>query len=111
MVNAKVLIPSKYASNTAVAEYTAPTGKSTIIDKFTAMNTDAGTVTLTAYIVPAGGTASDANLIIKDKSLATGSTTEFTDIKNHILGPGEALAFKGSVADKIVVRVSGREVS
>lgn len=109
-VSAKNLIASKYASNADHTEYTA-TSVRTIIDKFTATNTDAGAVTISINIVPSGGSVGGSNLIIQAKSLAAGATYDFTEMQNQILNTGDFISCVASVASKMVIRGSGREIT
>lgn len=110
-VTAKALIDSKFAANAATTEYTAPTSTRTIVDKFTATNTDTGAQTITIYLVPNGGTASASNTVIQAKSLSSGSTYDFTELKNQIFNTGDFIAVSASIASKVVIRASGREVT
>lgn len=110
-VIAKPLINSKFASDSAESEYEAPSNTRTIVDKFTATNTHASAVTLTVYIVPSGGSAGASNTIIKAQSLAASETADLTELKNQILDAADTIDVVASVADKIVIRASGREIS
>lgn len=110
-VEAKTLIPSKYAADSASGEYTVPAGKRTIIDKFTATNTDSGAVTVTVHLVPDGGSTGNSNMIIKAKSVAAGATEDLTALQNQILSAGDAIVVLAGSASKMVIRASGREVT
>lgn len=110
-VTAKALIEAKYAATSATTEYTAPVSTRTIIDKFTATNTDASAVTLTVYLVPSGGTAGGSNIIISAKSIATGVTSDLTELQNQILNAGDFISVLASTGSKMVIRASGREVA
>ena len=67
-VTVRVLIPAKIAEATQATQYTA-VGVNTIIDKFTATNYSASAATISVNLVTAAGTAGDANLITKTKTL------------------------------------------
>lgn len=110
-VQAQVLIQAQYASITANLEYTCPAGKRAIIDKFTATNQDAGAIALTIYIVPNGQSATDSNKIIKAVSIAAGATLNISEMQNQILATGDAISVFCTVADKLTIRASGREIS
>ena len=109
-VTAKTLLGSKQAENVTTMQYTAA-GVRTIIDKFTATNTSAAVAALTIYLVPAAGTAGDANTIVKTKSLAANETYTFPEIVGHILEVGTFISTLASAATAITIRASGREVS
>lgn len=92
--------------------YTVPsTIEGTIIDKFTVTNPTGGAVAITVYLVPNGGTAGNDNKIISAESISAAACRNFTELQNHILGPGFSIqAFAGSV-DSLTVIGSGREVT
>lgn len=110
-VTAKCLIEAKYAANSVTTEYTAPVSTHTIIDKFTATNTDSATRTISVHIVPSGGTAGSDNLITSALSITAGASVDLPEMKNQILNAGDFIAVLASVASKVVFRASGREVT
>lgn len=109
IVTAKNLINSKFAS-TGATEYTASDVR-TIIDKFTAFNSDVGALTISIYIVPSLATFGDSNAIMKVYSIAAGVTKDFTELQLQILEAGDSIYVVASVGAKISIRCSGREVS
>ena len=110
-VTPKPLINSKFASNSNTTEYTTPSNTRTIIDKFTATNTDSGAVTLSVHIVESGASVGDSKLVIKTHSIAAGATKDFSELQNHILAPGDFISCVASVASKVVIRACGREAT
>lgn len=107
----KTLISSKYASDSLNTEYTVPSGKKAIVDKFTATNTDASARTISIHLVPNGGAASAANLITSALSIPAGESVDLPEVKNHVLESGDFVSAIASVASKVVIRASGREVT
>jgi hypothetical protein len=110
-VNSKNIIPAKDAEIAQTTQYTAGTGVTCIIDKFTATNYTAGAVTLSVNLVPVSGTAGNANLIVKTKSLAAGECYTFPEIVGHVLGPGGFISTIAGAATSVNIRASGREIS
>jgi hypothetical protein len=111
-VTAKVL-PStgaQFAANSLTSFYTVPEGTTTIIDKFTAANSDSGSQTLNINIVPSGQSNSDSNSIIRASSMAAGATLDVTAMQNQILAAGDQVFVGASVASKVAIRMSGREI-
>lgn len=106
---AKCLSQAHFASTTDNTEYTAPVSTRTIVDKFTATNTDSATQTLTVNIVGTGSSLGASN-VIATLSLAAGATVDLTQIQNQILNAGDLVSCKASVGNKIVIRMSGREI-
>lgn len=109
-VTAKVLIPAKIAENSQTTQYTA-TGVTTIIDKFTATNYSATTVTLSVNLVTSGDTAGNQNLVTKTKSLQAGETHTFPEIVGQILAPSGFISTIAGAATSINIRASGREIT
>lgn len=110
-VTAKALINAKYASSGGTVEYTAPLNTRTIIDKFTATNTDGSARTITVNVVPSGSAAGGSNTLTSAFSIAAGAAVELTELKNHILSTGDFLSVFASIASKVVIRASGREIT
>jgi VCBS repeat-containing protein len=110
-VTAKALVEAKFAANTNTTEYTAPSSAKTIIDKFTVTNTDSSARTVSIHIVASGGSVGDQYLIVKDKSLTAGESATVSEMQNQILNTGDFISVVASVASKVVIRVSGREVT
>lgn len=110
-VTAKPLIEAQYAASSATTHYTVPTNTKTIIDKFTVVNTDSSARTLTVYFVPNGESVGAEYTVCNAESVSnTAHALEITELKGHILNSGDVIAVLGSVADKLVIRCSGREV-
>lgn len=110
-VTAKTLIQSKQASNSATTEYTAPTSTKAVIHRFTATNTTAGAITLTIHIVPSGSAVGASNMVLSALSIAANTTTDITQIQDHVLDAGDSIAVLASAATSITIRCSGREIA
>jgi hypothetical protein len=108
-VTPKALVNSQLLTASATALYTAPADTHTIIDKFTATNSDGSSRTVTVYIVPTGSAVGTATLITSVASIATNDTYDASELKNQILNPGDAIYVLASVAGVVCVRASGRE--
>jgi hypothetical protein len=109
-VTVKVLIPAKIAEATQATQYTA-VGVNTIIDKFTATNYSASAATISVNLVTAAGTAGDANLITKTKTLQPAEVYTFPELVGQVLSPGAFISTIAGTATSINIRASGREVS
>lgn len=110
-ITAKALIQAHYAANSDTTEYTTPANTKTIIDKFTATNNDSSARTINIHIIPNGQSVAGDYLVINAYSIAANSTKDFSELQNQILNAGEFISVAASVADKVVIRSSGREVS
>jgi len=109
-VTAKNLVPAKTVEATQTTQYTA-NGVTTIIDKFTATNYSGSSATISVNLVTATDTASNNNLIVKNKSLAASETYIFPELVGQILPSGGFISTIAGTASAINMRVSGREVS
>jgi len=106
----KALIPSKTAEAAQTTQYTS-SGVYTIIDKFTAVNYSASAADISVNLVTVAGSAADANVITKSKTLQANEAYTFPEIVGHILTPGSFISTLAGTADSISLRASGREVT
>ena len=109
-VTVKVLIPAKIAEASQTTQYTA-NGVTTIIDKFTATNYSASAATISVNLVTVSGSAGDANLITKTKTLQPAEVYTFPEIVGQVLAPSGFISTLAGTATAINIRASGREVS
>lgn len=109
---AKVLVSQQYVENTLTSKYSSPSaGKGTWIDKATFTNVSGATATLTINIVPAAGSASDANKVISARSLSAGETVSLPDLAGRFIGAGESIHWQASASTAINGAINGREVT
>jgi hypothetical protein len=109
-VTVKVLVPAKTAENSQTTQYTA-SGVTAIIDKFTATNYTGTAATISVNLVTLAGSASNDNLIVKEKTLQPSETYTFPEIVGQVLAAGGFISTIAGTASAINIRVSGREVS
>jgi len=109
-VTVKVLVPAKTAENSQTTQYTA-SGVTAIIDKFTATNYTGTAATISVNLVTLAGSASNDNLIVKEKTLQPSETYTFPEIVGQVLASGGFISTIAGTASAINIRVSGREVS
>jgi hypothetical protein len=109
-VTAKNLVPAKTVEATQTTQYIA-NGVTTIIDKFTATNYSGSSATISVNLITATGTASNDNLIVKQRTLAASETYIFPELVGQILPSGGFISTIAGTASAINMRVSGREVS
>lgn len=109
-VTSKAIVPAKTVEATQTTQYTA-VGVVTIIDKFTATNYSGSTATISVNIVTSSGSAGNANLITKTKSLVPGEVYTFPEIVGQVLNAGDFISTIAGTGSAINMRVSGREIS
>lgn len=109
-VTPKVLIQPKQAEAVQTTQYTATAVKA-IIDKFTVTNTSANNVTLSVNLVPSGGAASAANLVMDARTIAPDETYTCPELVGHVLEAGQFISTLASAATSLTIRCSGREIT
>jgi hypothetical protein len=109
-VTVRVLIPAKIAENSQTTQYTA-NGVTTIIDKFTATNYGAAAATISVNLVTVAGSAGDANLIVKTKTLQPTETYTFPELVGAALVAGGFISTLAGTATSINIRANGREIT
>lgn len=109
-VIAKPLITAQDAPNAQTTLYTAPAGTRAILDKCTAYNHTGAPADLSVNLVPNGGAAAAANLVVK-VTIAAGTSHTCPEVVGHTLETGGFISILSSVATALCLRVSGREVS
>ncbi len=110
MVTIKNIIPRKQASATQTDQYTANNCKC-IIDKFTVTNTSVANVTFSVNLVASGGTAGDANLVLKAKTVVPNETYTCPELVGQVLEAGGTISTIAGAATSLTISASGREVT
>ena len=87
-------IVSSKLTNAAATYYTSLVNARTIIQNATLCNTTVGSVTVTVYLVPAGGTAGTANEIFT-RSIATLATDRCPELVGKVLNENGSLQAVG----------------
>lgn len=110
-VVAQCLVESQYGSITATLVYTTPASTHTIIDKFTAQNSDGGgTHTVTVWLVPSAGSTGNSNLLLNAVSIAASAVLDSAVMQNQILNPGDSIYVQIDAGNVVSIRCSGRQV-
>ena len=110
-VYVRVLIPAKIAVASDTTQYTAPTGVTTIIDKFTATNYDTVVRSITVNLVTSGDTVGNQNKIVVSRVLQPNESYTFPELVGQVLAPGGFISTIASNATGLNIRASGREVT
>ena len=104
------IIPAKTAESTQTTQYTS-TGVTTVIDKFTATNYTASPATISVNLVTSAGSAGNANLITKTKTLLASEVYTFPELVGQVLNSGDFISTIAGTASAINIRASGRVIS
>ncbi len=109
-VTNKRIIAGSQLTTSAATYYTAPSSTKCIIKRLTFTNTTAGAVTVTVYLIPFAGSASDSNTISHTHSVAANETWICSEAEGQVieqLGFIQALASAGT---SITIMASGVEI-
>jgi hypothetical protein len=104
------IIPRKQAENVQTGQYIANNVK-TIIDKFTATNTSANNVVFSCNLIPLGGSASDANLVLDTKTINPGETYLCPELIGQVLERDGIISTLCDTVTALTISASGREIS
>lgn len=109
-VTPKVLASSQLAAGDNTV-YTVGASKAAKLSKLVLANVSAAAVTVSASIVPSGGTVDGTHKIVSAYSLAAGDGMVITEAENIWLGAGDYISVNASAATAINVLASGLEFS
>lgn len=87
--------------------YTCPANTRVRILAATATNDTTVAKYFSAHLVPFGGSVSDANIIINQKSLGSRESYHCPELVGHILDPGDIASSIAEAADQITLHISG----
>lgn len=113
-VNVKRLVSPGYLATTAATAYTVLPNKVAKDLELHFVNTDTtNTIGVTVYLVPTGGTAGATNTFLSESGagaflLSPGEARPWGT--EQALTAGDFVAWKASVASKVVAHLSGKEV-
>lgn len=105
----KILGQSKPANTSVATLYTVPAGTETVVSTLTATTITSTSSVIDIYVVPAAGSASDANAVVFGVSLAGSSVQAFS--LGLTLGAGASLQVKTGTGNLVTFQAFGQEVS
>ncbi len=103
------LFDGKFAENAQTTQYTSSAVK-TIVDKFTVTNVTGVAATFALNLVPSGGAAGSANLLIT-RTIQPSETYLCPEIVGHTLDAGDFISTLAGTASALAIAASGRTVS
>lgn len=110
-VRAIPIVRNVQLTNAAAVQFTAPNNSTTIIKRAVFTNTSAGARTITAHVVPSGGSVSNATMLINGQALAippgAGSSYVAPELAGVVLLPGDTLQCFADVAANVTLSVNG----
>lgn len=110
-----VMVPPKYVEDAQTVQYTVIVSQSStvvdIIDAITVTNVGSVASEFSCNLVPSGGAAAVSNLIINTRRIEPGETYLCPELVGQALNEGDFVSTLASVANTLVIRVSGREIT
>lgn len=106
-IKAIPLVQGVQLGTSAAAQYTCPANSIVIIRHAVFVNTTSGAITVTAYIVPQGGSVGDPTTILKAFSIAADTAYVSPELANIVLGPNDTLQCLASAGSSISLTASG----
>lgn len=103
-----VSVDGAQIANSATTYYTA-TNLQARIDACTLINTTAGAITVTIYIVPSGGTAAATNTALSSYSIAAGETFVVAGVIGQWIESGGTFQAVASAATSVTLLLSVME--
>lgn len=100
------IIEGQFLSGAAALLYVSPTGVYSQIVKLSCVNSDSASHVVTIYLVPAGGTAGNANVVTNAQPILPKQTFNSPNEYAHVLNPGDAIWGFADVAGKVNIRAS-----
>lgn len=91
----------------AATQYTVPALQKTIVRHAVFANTTAGAITITAHMVPSGGTLSGATQVIPGVSVAANTAYTSPEFSGLVMNSGDTIQAFASSAGAISVNISG----
>jgi hypothetical protein len=98
------------AVNAAETLYTVPASTKTIIKDINCMNNSATAATISIWLVPNGGSASDENCLIKNFNVPAADLLHWSGFQ-VLATAGDTIRATAGTADKITVIISGAELT
>ena len=105
------LVPSSQVTNVQTTLYEVAALTTAVIDKATVTNTTALNATFSVNLVPSGGTAGDANLIIDTRTIGAGDTYECPELIGQVLDAEGAISTISGTTLALTLKISGREIT
>lgn len=101
------MVQSLQLPNSIAAQYTCPAASAVIVRHVVFNNTTAGAVTVTAEVVPNGGSAGAAAQIMSAVSIAANTPYVSPEFSGIVLNAGDTIQCFASAATSISMNASG----
>lgn len=104
------LVAGSQLTTTAATYYTSKPNVKTIIKSMQLVNTGTNAARATVYLVPAGGAAGAANMVIASINIAPNATYNCPEAINQVLEAGDMIQALSDTASAISMQAAGIQV-
>ena len=101
------LVQGVQLPNAVAVQYTCPANSRTIIRHAVFTNTTAGSINVTAYVVPSGGSVGDPTTVLSTFAIAGHTAYTSAELSGIVLAAGDTLQAFASAATSVSLNVSG----
>lgn len=101
------LVQNLQLPNAVAAQYTCPTNSRVIVRHVVFTNTTAGAVTVTAYVIPNGGSVADSGKILDAYPIQAHTSYVSPELSGVVLNAGDSIQCFASAATSISMNASG----
>jgi len=101
------LIQAIQLPNAVAAQYTCPASTQIIVRHVVFSNTTGGAITVKGYVVPSGGSVTDAAVVLPTTSIAANTPYVSPEFSGVVLKAGDTIQCFASAATSISMNASG----
>lgn len=106
-LTAITLVQATQLPNAVAVQYTCPVNSRVIVRHVVFANTTAGAITVTGYVIPSGGSVTDAGKVLDAFSIAAHSIYVSPEYAGVVLNAGDTIQCFASAATSISMNASG----
>ena len=106
-VNSVTLVQATQLPNAVAAQYTCPAASRVTVGQVVFTNTTGGTVNATAYLVPSGGSVTDAAKLLDAYPVGAHTAYIVAELAGVVMNSGDKLECFASAATSISMNASG----
>lgn len=107
MITPIAMVQNLLLPNAAAVQYTCPVNSRVVIRHVTFTNDDTGARTVSAHIVPSGGSVSAATLVMDVQSISSKATYVSPELSGVVLNAGDTLQCFADTGAKVAMNASG----
>jgi len=107
VITAIALVQGIQLPNAVAVQYTCPANSKVVIRHVTFTNSDSGAHTVTAHIVPNGGSVTNATMVMDAQSISSKATYVSSELSGVVLNAGDTLQCFADAASEVSMNANG----